>query len=144
MMVKRYPKVSDAELRRAWSDSTITAKAAADRLGISLGALRDRAHHRGLPPRRNGRPFCVPVPEFTRLWNAGVGNAELAAHFGVRWPSSLGAMAKRLGLRQFVKGEARITMAQYREAQLSRAMRESAEQSRHTAAVRSGRIGGGA
>lgn len=133
----RFPKVSEAALRRAWADSSMTAAEAAQSLGISCGALRDRAAHRGLPARRNGRPISVPVEEFSEMWNAGVGPKELAAHFGVAWPSSLFETARRLGLRRFARGEPRISLADFQMMKLAEAMRQSAQATRQTMKDRS-------
>ena len=122
----RYRIVSEAELRRAWSDETMTVAEAAASVGITRAALLDRAHSRGFPSRKSGRRFGVPVAEFTKLWNAGVRPTDLQARYHTPCRTTLTETAKRLGLRRFRKGESRITLDAYQQIQLTKAMADAA------------------
>jgi len=131
MTVKR---ISNADIRRAWLDGSITTAQAAASVGLHRVNLWRRAKALGLPRRRNGGPpVLFAGPEFVAMWCAGVGIADIAAHFGGR-PTGVKDAARRLGLSRRPAPHRPIPLAQYRarcaEEALAARMAAAARQER--------------
>jgi hypothetical protein len=102
MTAYRGKPLSYAEFARLWADTSISIAQIGASLGVSEQAVVQRAKSRGLPLRGlrglRGVPRVIQNDdEFTAMWEAGVGRAEMARHFGVCEPL-IGIQARRLGL----------------------------------------------
>jgi hypothetical protein len=99
MTAYRGKPLSYAEFARLWADTSISIAQIGAMAGISQQAVQQRAKARGLPLRGlRGVPRTIrDDDEFTAMWEAGVGRAEMARHFGVCEPL-IGIQARRLGL----------------------------------------------
>lgn len=82
---KRGKRISDAEFRRLWLDPDVPAQAIADRLGITVQAVRLRAMARKLPKRKGGggKNRKINPALFREMWAANVGMEAMARFFGV-------------------------------------------------------------
>ncbi len=80
----RGKKVSEAELRRMWSDMSMSQIEIARRLGISAPSLRKRAALRGFPPRDKSRPWLVKLDHgrIVRLYRSGLSMHVIAKMLG--------------------------------------------------------------
>ena len=74
-----------AEFKRLWLDPDVPAQAIADRLGVTVQAVRFRAISRRLPLRKGGggRNRKVDPALFREMWDANVGVKAIAAFFDV-------------------------------------------------------------
>lgn len=115
--------VTQATIRRAWSNPSITARAAAKGLGIARSTLWKRAKGMGLPPKPTGRRVQFDHPDFPAMWAFGVTAKEIAAHFDLHPDTPLKA-ARRLGLQARPKGKE--TMADFLAHKLAKSMAETA------------------
>jgi hypothetical protein len=99
MTAYRGKPLSYAEFARLWADTSISVAQIGAMAGISQQAVQQRAKSRGLPLRGlRGVPRTIrDDDEFTAMWEAGVGRAEMARHFGV-CEALIGIQARRLGL----------------------------------------------
>lgn len=106
--------ISNAAIRRAWMDFSLTGEQAAAQAGLSRVNLWLRARAMGLPPRgKGGRPFVFTEPEFSEMWRAGVSVADIARHFGGA-ASAVGQAARRRGLPPRQTGRRPIGLEQHR------------------------------
>lgn len=129
--VNRGKVVSEAAFRRMWMDLTMTRAEIGAVIGITPQCVMKRAKRRGLPSRRDlKRETCrvFDVDEFRDMWVAGVRTKDILAHFWCSNPTTTDA-AKRFGLSPRGKGwqYQGITIDEYREIQLGRAMAEEAK-----------------
>mgnify|MGYP001193178052 CR=1 FL=1 len=115
-----------SELRRLWADDGLTNAEIAAAIGYSERGVYSLSRKLGLPSRRLGPKVTFDQSLFESLWRAGVGAREIAALFGVN-RYTLSNAAVRMGLPQRGGGwQPRMSLAQYREAQLARRMADSA------------------
>lgn len=92
-------RVSNAAIRAAWLDPTMTSATAAASVGLTRAHFWKRASALGLPSRPSGRRLSVPqekLPLMQEMWERGDPRLEIAKAFGVaeQTPS---ALAKRFG-----------------------------------------------
>lgn len=68
-----------------WADPSLTIHDIAARLDITPSAVTQRVKARGLPPRKGGGGCNRKLDPalFRRMWDANVGAASIAEHFGV-------------------------------------------------------------
>ena len=119
----RGKPASEAELRRMVADG-MTAREIGEVLDISLSAARCRLVVRGIgSPRRGPRP--IDPSAMVELYAAGVNIAEIAGHLGVS-VRIVRINARAAGLSPRPLGSRGITLAQYRETLLAKAMAETA------------------
>lgn len=124
--MKNTPPFRLADLRRLWMDDSRTNAQIAAEIGYSAPGLRSVARRLGLPPRRLGPKSRIDRDLLVRLWTAGVGKREIAAHFGVD-RSTLCYTAQLLGLPKRPSGfHPLMTLAQFNEAELGRLMADAA------------------
>lgn len=129
--VNRGKVVSEAAFRRMWMDLTISREEIGALIGITPQCVMKRAKRRGLPSRRDlKRETCraFDVDEFRDMWVTGVRTKDILAYFGCSNPTTTEA-AKRFGFPP--RGRSwqyrGITIDEYREIQLGRAMAAEAK-----------------
>ena len=123
-------KVSIATLRAMWADDDLTVDEIGARLGISGCSVRRLAYQAKFPPKRQGRPPANLPPIFDAMWRDGVDSSQIAAHFGVAL-STVWEAAKARNLPARHRGQrAKMTVPQFFEAELARAMAQTAEAER--------------
>jgi hypothetical protein len=132
-MDKRIPS---ADIRRVWLDPSLTTAAAARVVGLTRTNLWVRAKALGLPPRKKGRPHVIPPDQLRLLWAANVRVADIAERYGCPF-GSVRQAAKLLGLPARPMGKhATITLQQYRDQLLGRAMARAARRDQFPVAER--------
>lgn len=139
------PRFSIAALREIWADNRLTNRQVGAAIGRTERGLQDIAVRLGLPPRKLGPKVKLDQRLFARMYLAGVSMAEIAVFTGMH-RSSLPYVAVRLGLASRGKGwVATMTLAQFWEAELGRAMAETAvaERAAHAARAQFIRAGTG-
>lgn len=129
MTDKRIPI---AVIRAVWLDSSLTAKQAGEKIGMSRNSLSKRAKALGLPKRRVGHPARLEGPVFIAMWNAGCSSHAIAQHFKCHRLSVCQA-ARRLREagepiipRSAGGNRPGMTLAQFKEMLLSKAMARAA------------------
>lgn len=125
-----FRRISSAEFAALWADHSITRAEIGRRVNLCEKAVTKRAVALGLPLRGQGskKPSLKPADEplFRDLWRAGVSAAEIAERFGFKYRTVANTCA-RLKLPKRPPGQRpKMTMAQYRETLLGRAMARAA------------------
>lgn len=134
---RKHPKTpvySVAAFRAAWMDPSLPKGRIAQMFGLTRLQVYLHAKGMGLPSKKVGRlPIFDFGPDFSAMWSDGVLQADMARHFGCSL-ALIGIEADRRGLprRSRVGPRNQITLAQWRELQLGRAM---AVQAAETAAA---------
>ena len=123
-----FRRISLAKLERLWMDKSVPCRVIALRVGLSEKGLTRRAKAMGLPLRG----FCTKQlaigdgAGFAALWCAGISLDEIARYFGVTCRTVSNTRA-RLGLMRRIPGtRPAMTMDEYRETLLGRAMERDA------------------
>lgn len=114
-------RASAIMVRKAWEGMDASGPAQAEKLGMSIGALRRRAQALGLPPRPSGIRFTSRIewPEdFNEMWRAGVRADEIAKACvpSTVWPDTVCRQARKRGLRTRKGGSQKkhgISLLQY-------------------------------
>lgn len=113
--------ISDAAIRRAWTDMTLTSAQAGRQVGLSRVQIWVRAKALGLPARPSGRRVVFPEGELTVLWTANVLVRDIALLFDGS-DSSVRQATRRIGLPPRPKvNHAPIGLACWRAATIKRA-----------------------
>lgn len=120
--MSRWAAISQAAIRRAWEDHSLTSAQAAKQVGLTRAALYKRAKAMGLPLRPQGRRAAIDSPDFASMWRAGVLAREIARYFGAH-PDTPRKTAERLGLPMRGRFGPKLTLAEYRTRQMVEAMR---------------------
>lgn len=96
---RRGKSMTVAEFSRLWLDPEVKAQDIADRLGVTVQAVRCRAMARGLPKRKGGGGMNRKIDPalFREMWAANVGQKAIAAFFGVH-PHCVTKRRKEWGL----------------------------------------------
>lgn len=118
--------ISDAAIRRAWMDLSMTSGEAARSVGLSRVGLWARAKKLALPARPEGRRVVIPREILAPLWAADVRVADIAAFYQCP-DQSVRQSARRYGLPKRPKGKHRlISLDDYRQHLLGQAMAKRA------------------
>ena len=125
---KRRCRVSKARFAAMWADERMTREDIARAVGSARKhTATELARAFGLPRRQPGeRRRDIDLAEFRAMYAAGVGNIEMAAHFGVH-RDTIWRTATRLRLPQ--RGKAwtpKLSLADYRVKQNVQRMAETA------------------
>jgi hypothetical protein len=122
---RRVVKVSRPAFAALWADRSLTLAEIGERIGglhpVNVGELGRRL---GLPPRIGGqKPRVKFGPEFDAMWRDGVSTRAMARFFGCSQPN-ISKEARRRGLAKRVQypGRPVLTLAEFREAALARAL----------------------
>lgn len=105
MQAHRGRSMSLAEFKALWLDETVALTEIAERLNISITAVRFRAESRGLPKRaavriNRGVTRVAADDMFPVYWEAGVGRFDMMRYYGIHSHVPLGKAAKQLGLTE--------------------------------------------
>ena len=87
-----------------WNNPKVLTERIAQAMGMTRAGVSWRARQMGLPSRGHLRHKLHDPVVLTRLWNAGVSTAEIAAHFGMAHPSCASRAALALGLAPRQRG----------------------------------------
>ena len=119
--------ITREDLEPFWSRPEIPLARIAQALGVSREGVSYKARVLGLPSRKGNHEPLKKLDDttFARLWNAGVSMAEMIAFGGYTSRSSIEWRRKRLGLPKRRGRIDIISLAEFREMELARAMRES-------------------
>lgn len=126
---RRVVKVSQPAFAALWADRSLSLTDIGQRIGglhpVNVGMLGRRL---GLPPRIGGRkPRFSFGPEFEAMWRAGVKSREIARFYGCCQPRISREVVQRgLDQRLAQKGRKGITLAEFLETEIARAMVRSA------------------
>lgn len=126
---RRVVKVSRPAFAALWADRSLTLADIGKRIGglhpVNVGELGKRL---GLPKRIGGpKPRLNFGPEFVAMWRAGVKSRDMARYYGCSQPRiSREVVARGLDPRLPQAGRTGMTLGQFLETEIARAMARSA------------------
>jgi hypothetical protein len=128
-------RISDKTIRQIWADEKTPLRAAAKEIGMSFRAVQSRAVKLGLPARKTGGKQ-IDLEGMEEMWAFGLPAKEIGRHYRVHWQTVYNA-AKRAGLPKRGRGCAkRITLEEWRQAQVILRLAQTAAREQATAIQR--------
>lgn len=121
-MTMRTVRLSNAEVMRAWLDTSRTLTEHAGHLGAAVETIQRRAKLLELPRRKCGRREVIGTKderEFLAMWDCGVSAREIGRAYGCSYFAVVNT-ARRLGREARTSAfRARMRLRDFREMQLA-------------------------